>query len=148
AVAPLGPDYVAAMNLAFTGRWIDVYPKPGKHAGAYEQGAAYDVHPYLLLNYNDDYESATTLAHEGGHTIHSYLANKAQPYPTANSLIFTAEIASTVNEALLLEHVLKTAQSDDDKLYYLGVALEGLRGTYFRQAMFGEFERDIHATVE
>jgi oligoendopeptidase F len=111
-------------------------------------GLAYDVHPFLLLNYNDDYESLTTLAHEWGHAMHTVLADGAQPFPTARYATFTAEIASTLNEALLLEYMLSHAQSDDERLLYLGTALEGLRTTFFRQAMFGEFEREIHARVD
>jgi len=100
------------------------------------------------MNYNDDYESVTTVAHEWGHAMHSYLANKAQPFVTANYAIFIAEIASTFNEELLLQRVLKTAKTDDERIYYLGYALEQLRGTFFRQAMFAEFERNIHARVD
>ena len=115
---------------------MDVYPRPRKLSGAHMAGYAYDVHPYVLMNYNDDYESVTTLAHEWGHAMHSYLANKAQPFVTSNYATFIAEIASTFNEALLLDHVLKTAKTDDERLLYLGSALERLRGTFFRQAMF------------
>jgi oligoendopeptidase F len=100
------------------------------------------------MNYNGDYESVSTMAHEWGHGMHSLLASRAQPYPTSDYSIFIAEIASTVNEALLLENMLKVAQTDDEKLYYLGSALEGLRATFFRQAMFAEFELAIHEVVE
>jgi oligoendopeptidase F len=100
------------------------------------------------MNYNDDYESVSTLAHEWGHAMHSHYANRAQPFVTANYATFTAEIASTFNESLLLDHVLRIAQSDAERLYYLGTALEQLRGTFFRQAMFAEFERGIHASVD
>jgi oligoendopeptidase F len=148
AVAPLGPEYVAAMRKGFESRWMDAYPRPHKQAGAHMAGAAYDVHPYLLINYTGNYESVTTIAHEWGHAMHSYLANHTQAYPTAGYAIFTAEIASTLNEALLLEHMLKNAKSDDERLLYLGSALEGLRGTFFRQAMFAEFEREVHARVD
>jgi oligoendopeptidase F len=148
ALAPLGKDYVATLEYGLEHRWMDVYPRPRKQSGAFTSGYAYDVHPYVLMNYNDDYESVTTIAHEWGHAMHSYLANKAQPFVTANYAIFVAEIASTFNEDLLLEHVLKTAKSDDERLYYLGTALEGLRATFFRQAMFAEFERNIHARVD
>ncbi|HEX2531089.1 MAG TPA: M3 family oligoendopeptidase, partial [Burkholderiaceae bacterium] len=148
AVKPLGPDYVAAMAEGLKRRWMDIYPRPRKRPGAYMNGAAYDVHPYLLLNYNDDYESVSTLAHEWGHAMHSSLANRNQPFVTADYPIFTAEIASTTNELLLLDHMLKIAQSDDEKLLYLGSALENLRGTFFRQAMFADFEREIHARVD
>ena len=113
-------------------RWMDAYPRPRKQSGAHMAGHAYDVHPYVLMNYNDDYESVTTLAHEWGHAMHSFLANGAQPFVTANYATFVAEIASTFNEALLLEHMLKAAKSDDERLFYLGSALETLRGTFFR----------------
>ncbi len=148
AVAPLGPDYVATIDRGFNGRWMDAYPRKGKLGGAHMAGIAYDVHPYVLMNYNDDYESVTTLAHEWGHAMHSYLANHAQPFVTAGYPIFIAEIASTFDEQLLLDRVLKTARNDDERLLYLGSALEGLRGTFFRQAMFAEFERNIHVRVD
>ncbi len=148
ALKPLGDDYVAVVKKGIEDRWMDVYPRPHKLSGAHMSGSAYDVHPYLLINYNDDYEGVTTINHEWGHAIHTYLANKAQPFPTADYSIFTAEIASTFNEALLLDYVLKNAKSDDEKLFYLGSALEQLRGTFFRQAMFADFERDVHARVD
>jgi len=148
AVQPLGSDYVAQFAACLNGRFTDYYPKPGKTSGAYENGAAYEVHPFVLTNYNDDYESVSTVAHEWGHGLHSVLANHAQPYPTSQYSIFVAEIASTLNETLLLDHVLKVATSDSEKLYYLGSALENLRATYFRQTMFAEFELAIHEQVE
>ncbi len=148
AVAPLGADYVKAMAGGFDNRWMDAYPRPRKQSGAHMAGSAYDVHPFVLMNYNDDYESLTTLAHEWGHAMHSYLANKSQPFVTADYATFIAEIASTFNESLLLDRMLKTAKTDDERLFYLGNALEGLRGTFFRQAMFGEFERVTHAKVD
>jgi oligoendopeptidase F len=148
ATAPLGPEYVAALATGLNDRWMDAYPRPKKQSGAHMAGFAYDVHPYVLMNYNDDYESVTTLAHEWGHAMHTYLANRAQPFATASYPIFIAEIASTFNEELLLDRVLKSAKSDDERLLYLGSALEGLRATFFRQAMFAEFERSVHARVD
>ncbi len=148
AVAPLGPDYVAAMKRGFDERWMDAYPRPHKLPGAHMAGSAYDVHPYVLVNFNDDYESVTTVAHEWGHALHSVLANRAQPFASADYPIFIAEIASTFDEALLLKHVLEVAKTDDERLLYLGSALETLRGTFFRQAMFAEFERVVHAKVD
>jgi len=148
AIQPLGKEYAATVKRGFESRWMDAFPRPGKRSGAYSSGAVYDVHPYVLMNYNGDYESVSTMAHEWGHTMHSYLANASQPYPTADYSIFVAEVASTFNEALLLDHMLKTASSDTQRLYYLGSALEGLRGTFFRQAMFAEFELTIHELVE
>ena len=148
SVKPLGDDYVAAMAKGVADRWMDVYPRPRKQSGAHMAGAAYDVHPYLLLNHNNDYASVSTLAHEFGHAMHSYLSNKAQPFATARYAIFVAEIASTTNEGLLLEHVLKTAKNDEERLLSLGSALEGLRGAFFRQAMFAEFEQRVHGMVD
>jgi oligoendopeptidase F len=145
---PLGDEYVAAVRKGFESRWMDVYPQPGKRSGAYSNGAAYDVHPFVLLNYNDDYESVSTLAHEWGHAMHSALANAAQPFPTADYPTFVAEVASTFNEALLLQKMLAEAKSDDERLFLLGSSLENMRGTFFRQAMFAEFELAIHEAVE
>jgi oligoendopeptidase F len=148
SVKPLGERYVSAMAAGLENRWMDAYPRPRKLSGAHAEGAAYDVHPYVLMNYNDNYESVSTLAHEWGHAMHSYLSNAAQPFVTADYAIFVAEIASTFNEALLLEHVLKKADGDDERLLYLGSALENLRSTFFRQAMFAEFEREVHARAD
>lgn len=148
AVRPLGDAYATDFATCLDGRFTHVYPRPGKRSGAYMNGSAYDVHPFVLMNYNDDYESVSTLAHEWGHGLHSLLASRAQPFASADYSIFTAEIASTTNEALLLEHMLKVAAGDDERLYYLGSALEQLRGTFFRQAMFAEFELAIHEIVE
>ena len=148
AEQPLGPDYQAQFAACLNGRFTSFYPQPGKTAGAYMNGSAYDVHPFVLTNYNDDYESVSTISHEWGHGMHSLLANHAQPYPTAQYSTFIAEIASTLNEDLLLDHMLKVANNDQEKLYYLGSALEGLRATFFRQAMFAEFELAIHEEVE
>ena len=148
ATRPLGAGYTQLITSSLNGRYTHVYPSPGKRSGAYMNGAIYDVHPFVLTNYNDDYESVSTLAHEWGHGCHSLLANTHQPYPTADYSIFVAEIASTCNEALLLDHMLKVARTDDERLYYLGNALENLRATFFRQAMFAEFELRIHEVVE
>jgi len=148
AVKPLGEDYVKAMREGLEHRWMDVYPRPRKLSGAHMAGAAYDVHPYLLINYTGNYESVSTIAHEWGHAMHTYLSNRGQPFVTSRYPIFIAEIASTLNEALLLDHVLKTAKDDDERLLYLGSALETLRGTFYRQVMLAEFEREAHARVD
>lgn len=148
SVKPLGDDYVKAMENGMKSRWMDVYPRARKRSGAYMNGAVYDVHPYLLLNHNDDYESLSTLSHEWGHAMHSYLANKAQPFVTADYPTFTAEIASTTNEVFTLDHMLKIAKTDEERVLYLGSALENLRGTFFRQAMFADFEQQVHAKVD
>ena len=148
AVAPLGPEYVAGMKKGLAERWMDVYPRPKKLSGAHMAGDAYDVHPFLLINYNNNYESVSTIAHEWGHAMHTYFSNRNQPFATSGYAIFVAEIASTTNEALLLDYALKTAKNDDERLLYLGSALENLRGTFFRQAMFGEFEQKTHELVD
>ncbi len=148
SVKPLGEDYVHDMAQGTKSGWMDVYPRPRKRSGAYMNGSAYDVHPYLLLNHNDDYESLTTLAHEWGHAMHSYLSIRSQPFINAEYPTFTAEIASTTNELLLLDHMLKIAKDDSERMIYLDSALENLRGTFFRQAMFAAFERDVHSRVD
>ena len=114
ALAPLGPEYAAGAKRAFTERWIDMFPSEGKRSGAYSNGGAYDVHPYMLLNYNGKYDDMSTLAHELGHTMHSYFSNKTQPYPLSDYPIFVAEVASTFNEALLIDYMLKQIKDDDD----------------------------------
>ncbi len=148
SLAPLGEDYVNGLAGGIESRWIDVYPSQGKRSGAYMSGSAYDVHPYMLLNYVDDYNSLSTLTHECGHAMQTYFSNKAQPYPTADYTIFVAEIASTLNEALLNPYLLERARSDDERLYLLGSYLDNLRGTFYRQTMFAEFELKIHQLVE
>ena len=148
SLKPLGERYVAAMAAGFGERWMDTYPRPRKQSGAHMAGDAYDVHPYVLMNYTGNYESVSTLAHEWGHAMHSYFSNAAQPFVNASYATFVAEIASTFNEALLLEYALKTAKSDDERLLYLDSALETLRATFFRQAMFADFEREVHARVD
>ena len=148
SLKPLGERYVAAMAAGFGERWMDTYPRPRKQSGAHMAGDAYDVHPYVLMNYTGNYDSVSTLAHEWGHAMHSYFSNAAQPFVNASYATFVAEIASTFNEALLLEYALKTAKSDDERLLYLGSALETLRATFFRQAMFADFEREVHARVD
>ena len=148
AVAPLGEAYVAAMRRGVEARWMDVYPRPRKQSGAYMSGYVYDLHPFILLNYNEDYESLDAMTHEWGHAMHSVLSNRAQPFQTAFYATFVAEIASTLNEHLLLAYMLAHAQSDDERLLYLGSALENYRATFFRQAMFAEFEREAHARAD
>jgi oligoendopeptidase F len=148
ALKPLGPDYAAAAGRAFHERWIDLYPNPGKRSGAYSNGGAYDVHPYMLINYNGKYNDVSTIAHELGHTMQSYLSNKTQPYPLADYPIFVAEVASTFNEALLIDHMLKTIKDDATKLSLLGNYLEGIKGTVFRQTQFAEFELRTHQMAE
>ena len=148
AGAVLGDEYVEIMQRGFEERWIDWYPRKGKRSGAYMNGSVYDIHPFVLLNYNEEYDSVSTLAHEYGHAVHSFFANKKQPYATADYATFTAEIASTTNENILLDHMLKNTTSDEQRLFYLGHELENIRGTFFRQAMFAEFELRIHDLVD
>jgi oligoendopeptidase F len=148
AVRILGPDYVEALDQAFAGRWIDFYPSTGKRSGAYMNGSAYDVHPYLLLNYNGHYEDMSTLAHELGHAMHSWFSNRTQPFPTASYPIFVAEVASTFNEALLVDHLLQEITNPRIRLSLLGNYLEGLRLTVFRQTQFAEFELRMHEAAE
>ena len=148
ALKPLGAEYLAAYDQGVEGRWMHVYPSPGKRSGAYMSGWAYDVHPYVLLNHNDDYQSASTFAHEYGHAVHSVLANKAQPWETARYATFIAETASIMNEMLLQDLVVREAKTAEEKLFYLGTGLEALRGTFFRQTMFAEFELAINQEVE
>ena len=148
AMTPLGPEARQSIAEGFSARWMDVYPRQGKKSGAYMNGHVYDVHPYVLMNYNDDYESVSTLAHEWGHALHSYLTNRSQHFVNADYSIFVAEVASTLNEALLLHRMLEESTSPAERLFYLGHALEQLRGTFFRQSMFAEFELAIHERVE
>jgi oligoendopeptidase F len=148
AVAPLGADYQAVLQRAYDDRWIDLFPNEGKRSGAYSQGGAYDVHPYMLLNYNGKYDDVSTLAHELGHTMQSYYSNKTQPYPLADYPIFVAEVASTFNEALLIDYMLKNIKDDDARLSLLGNYLEGIKGTVFRQTQFAEFELSMHEMAQ
>jgi oligoendopeptidase F len=148
ALAPLGPEYVAAVKRAFNERWIDLLPTEGKKSGAYSNGAAYDVHPYMLINFNGKYTDMSTVAHELGHTMQSYLSNKTQPFHLAGYPTFVAEVASTFNEALLIEHMLKTIKDDNIRLSLLGNYLENIKGTVFRQTQFAEFELRIHELAE
>ena len=148
SAAPLGDAYVDVLRKGLSGNWMHVYPQEGKASGAYMYGAVYDVHPYLLLSYNGLYGDVSTLVHEWGHAIHTLLSQAHNPYETSAYAPFTAEIASTTNEVLLQEHMLSKDISDQERLFYLGTALEAVRGTFFRQAMFAEFELKIHELVE
>lgn len=148
SLEPLGKEYAQVSTKGFTERWIDMFPSEGKRSGAYSNGSAYDVHPYMLMNYNGKYDDMSTLTHELGHTMHSYFSNRTQPFATANYSIFVAEVASTFNEALLIEYLLKTIKDDDVRLSLLGNYLEGIKGTVFRQTQFAEFELRIHEMAE
>lgn len=144
SLEPLGADYVEVSKRAFSERWIDMYPNEGKRSGAYSNGSAYDVHPYILMNYNGKYNDMSTLTHELGHTMHSYLTNQKQHYVNSNYSIFVAEVASTLNEELLIDHMLQEIADDRIRLAILGNYLEGAKGTLFRQTQFAEFESLIH----
>ena len=148
SLAPLGQEYLAGARRSFTERWIDWHPTEGKRAGAYSNGGAYDVHPYMLLNYNGKYNDMSTVTHELGHTMHSFFSNRDQPYPTASYSIFVAEVASTFNEALLIEFMLKTITDPAARLSLLGNYLEGIKSTVYRQTQFAEFELRMHAAAE
>jgi oligoendopeptidase F len=148
AMKVLGDDWVDMQREAISERWMHVYPQRGKRSGAYMQPAAYDVHPYVLLNHNDDYESLSTLAHEWGHAMHTLYSKQAQPFETVFYSIFIAEIPSTSLELILQDYMSKRAESDDERLFYLGRALEGMRATFFRQTMFAEFELSLYEAVE
>lgn len=148
ATAPLGDDYTRDLGEGFRGGWMHAEPQRGKRSGAYMNGSAYDVHPFVLMSYSGKYESVSTLAHEFGHAMHSVLSNRTQPFETADYSIFVAEIPSTTNEMLLIDHVIAQARTKAEKIYALSQALELLRGTFFRQAMFAEFEALTHAAVE
>lgn len=146
--AAYGPEYVADLKKGFAGRWMDVLPRTGKAGGAYMQGAAYDVHPFLHLNHNYDFQALSTFVHEWGHGVHTLLTHDAQPYELSNYSTFTAETASITNEMLLDDYMVAHAANDAEKLYYLGEALELMRGTFFRQTMFAEFQLALHEEVE
>jgi len=146
--AAYGPEYTALLKKGLDSKWIDVYPRTGKTSGAYMSGSAYDVHPYLHLNHNDDYNSLSTYVHEWGHAVHTLLATAAQPFENSNYSTFTAETASISNEMLLSDYVVSHAKTDQEKLYYLGQELELIRSTFFRQTMFAEFQLAIHEEME
>ena len=148
AMAILGDEWVAVQKEGMNQRWAHVYPGQGKRSGAYMQGFVYDVHPYLLLNHNDDYESLSTYAHEWGHAMHTLYARGEQPFDTASYSTFIAEIPSTSLELILQDYMSKNASTIDEKLFYLGSGLEGMRGTFFRQTMFAEFELALYEAAE
>jgi oligoendopeptidase F len=147
ALAPLGQAYTDTLKKGFESRWTDYLPSTGKRSGAYSTGV-YGVHPYQLLNFNGRYEDLTTLAHESGHSMHTFLSYAAQPYPTADYPIFVAEVASTFNENLLIHYMLDHAKDDATRLFLLGTLLDGLRTTLFRQTQFAEFELAFHEQAE
>ncbi|WP_338781091.1 oligoendopeptidase F [Metabacillus sp. FJAT-52054] len=142
-LAPLGEDYLDILKEGFENRWVDVHENKGKRSGAYSSGT-YGTNPYILMNWQDNVNNLFTLAHEFGHSVHSYYTRKNQPYPYGDYSIFVAEVASTTNEALLNDHMLKTIDDKKKRMYLLNNYLDGFRGTVFRQTMFAEFEHAIH----
>ncbi len=145
--APLGAEYVATLRKGYADRWVDFMPNTGKSPGAYSN-TVYGVHPYQLLNFNGAWEDVSTLAHESGHSMHSFLSSAKQPYATHSYSTFVAEVASTLNENLLLHHVLDQTQDDRTRLFLLSSYLDSMRTTLFRQTLFAEFELKIHEMVE
>lgn len=146
-LSPLGEEYRKALLGAFENRWLDVYENRGKRSGAYSWGV-YGVHPYVLLNFNGTFRDVFTLAHEMGHAMHSHFTFKNQPYVYSGVSIFTAEVASTTNEILLLEHMIKGANNKAEKAYLINYGLEQVRTTVYRQLLFAEFELQVHERLE
>ena len=147
ALAVLGDDYVELLKEGFANRWIDVYENKGKQGGAYS-ATAYGCHPYMLLNYNDTFDDMFTTAHEMGHSMHSHYSNSSQPYIYSNYKIFVAEVASTCNEILLLEYLLKNTTDKKERAYLLNHYLDSFKGTVYRQTQFAEFEKITNELVE
>lgn len=147
ALQPLGEEYLSHLKAGLEDGWVDVYENEGKTSGAYSWGT-YDTKPYVLMNYDNRLDDMFTLAHEMGHSLHSFYSNRKQPYVYAQYSIFVAEVASTVNESLLMDYLLKNSQDRQQKIYLLNHYLEEFRGTVFRQTMFAEFEKIIHEKVE
>ncbi|WP_053220354.1 oligoendopeptidase F [Virgibacillus senegalensis] len=146
-LAPLGEEYTNTIKEGYKDRWIDVEENKGKRSGAYSSGA-YGTNPYILLNWQDNLNNLFTLAHELGHSMHSYYSRNNQPFRYGNYSIFVAEVASTCNEALLNEYLIQNTEDEKEKLFLLNHFLEGFRGTVFRQTMFAEFEHDIHEHMQ
>lgn len=144
---PLGKEYGDIIREGFNGGWIDVYEKEGKTSGAYSWGS-FDTHPFILMNYDNKLDDVFTLAHELGHAMHSYYSNQTQPFIYSQYSIFLAEVASTVNESLLIDHLLAESEKPEDRVYLINHYLEQFKGTMYRQTMFAEFEKIIHETVE
>jgi oligoendopeptidase F len=147
SLKPLGEEYLSEMVKGFDSRWVDVYENEGKRSGAYSSGT-YGTPPYILLNYNESLDNVYTLTHELGHSMHSFYSRKEQPYPYSGYSIFVAEVASTLNEALLTHHLLNNTDDPRKKMYILNHYLDSFRGTVFRQTMFAEFEKLTHEKVE
>ncbi|WMJ80797.1 oligoendopeptidase F [Clostridium sp. MB40-C1] len=147
ALKPLGEEYLEIFSEGIDNRWIDIYQNKGKRSGAYSWGC-YDTMPYVLLNYNNELNDVSTLAHEMGHSIHSYYSRKDQPYVYADYTLFCAEVASTVNECLLINYLIKNEKDEQKRLYLINTQLEQIRTTVFRQIMFAEFEKITHEKID
>jgi len=143
-----GPEYTALLKKGLDSKWIDVYPRDGKAGDQYMNGAAYDVHPYMHLNYQGDYQSLSVYVHEWGHAVHTLLTTANQPFENSNYSTFIAETASISNEMLLSDYMVAHAKDKQEKLYYLDQELELIRATFFRQTMFAEFQLAIHEEME
>jgi oligoendopeptidase F len=143
---PLGKEYVDNVRYAFEHRWLDVYPRPKKYTGGYNTGA-YDTHPFILLNYDDSLDGMLTIAHEIGHAMNSLYTNQKQPYYYSGQSIFTAEVASTANEWLMMDYLMQRAKTDEEKLYLLNQQIDQIRGAVYTQVMYSEFEQAIHEKV-
>ncbi len=146
-LAPLGTEYLQVVKQGLENGWVDVFENQGKTSGAYSWGS-YDTHPYILMNFDGKLNDVFTLAHELGHAMHSYYSNQTQPFVYSQYSIFVAEVASTVNESLLIEHLLRNSRERREKMYLLNHYLEQFRGTVYRQTMFAEFEKLVHERVE
>lgn len=147
ALSVLGDEYISILKEGLANRWIDVYPNRGKRTGGYSSGS-YDTDPYILLNYQDKYDDMSTLAHELGHSMHSYYTRENNSYPYGHYSIFVAEVASTVNELLLAKYVIKNSNDRNEKLFILNRMMELFRATIYRQTMFAEFEKDVYEMIE
>ncbi len=144
---PMGDEYNGLLSTAIAGGWIDVYEKPGKQTGAYSWGI-YGVHPYVLMNWNESRDNVFTLAHELGHSIHSLLSSKYQPYTYSDYASMVAEVASTFNENMLLDHMIKNAKTPDEKIALLVQAIDNIAGTFYRQSQFADFEYALYTLIE
>lgn len=147
SVKPMGKDYHAMLESAFEGGWVDVYEKPGKVTGAFSLNV-YGVHPYMLMNYNETMDNMFTLAHEMGHSMHSMLSNEFQPYNTHQYTIFVAEVASTFNERLLLDYMMKNSKDPEERIALLVQSIENIIGTFYVQSVFADYELQVHQMVE
>lgn len=147
ALSILGEDYISILKNGYDNKWVDIYPNKAKRGGAYS-GGCYDTEPYILLNYQEKYDDMSTLAHESGHSMHSYYARHNNPYQYGDYTIFVAEVASTVNELLLAKHLLKNSPDNNEKLFILNNLMDLFKGTIYRQTMFAEFEKEIYNDAE